>query len=664
MAEQRIRLDEIVDGQSITVDPLTGKLKSTPINSVATGVGILDPIRFFARPTSAVTPPAGVTVAEAHQGMLGHGKEFTLSMFGWSSGDIYPAFQAAINAAKAAGGGTVLLPAGQLTCSAGVTVPTCWSTGIHGAGIMIRGAGMFVTTITLTTDPAIFLHFDGFGAEANFVIGGGLEDLSIHSVGGYTPTTGTGVKYSASIICSTRNVHLLGFGLGLQYADVGANNCQIQQLSNIGVYFCAVGMEMNSLAQFTATQTKWNGCGIGAHIKAATGAFVGGLIQGIATTGILIDTGASSVSFDGTIYYEGGMSDAVIRADGTGTSITLGMHSAFDCAANPGILLSVANCTVTVDGNWRTSGITTGIKARNMLHCLISGQSGLASFYDFDAVSAKATTWVSRDGIAIGTAFPTTQSSSRLIVRAGAYDGSYYDSVPGTNFMQILAGIYGEMLRACWHAALGIELNSVVATAEIDAWLDQVNNIRMLPAGNPAIYAADGSNFRGRPVVHSSQSAARGMRVAGLSVPILSTGEAGCLISFSRWKANANGAALFGTGVNAVSDNMRVGDNATNHIATMPGGAITGPAFGTGQHVWKLSSDGATTSALTIDGTDYTVAAGAGLGANQTAIAIGCNGSGANAFSDAAHACLIVLRGSPSANQWAATRTLLTREFG
>lgn len=42
MADQRIRLDEIVDGQSIKVDPITGRLVSTPIS--VTGTGSLAPI--------------------------------------------------------------------------------------------------------------------------------------------------------------------------------------------------------------------------------------------------------------------------------------------------------------------------------------------------------------------------------------------------------------------------------------------------------------------------------------------------------------------------------------------------------------------------------------------------------------------------------------------
>lgn len=65
MVDQRIRLDEIVDGQSITVDPVTGKLKSTPINSVATGIGILDPLRFFARKATGATPQAGISSTDA-----------------------------------------------------------------------------------------------------------------------------------------------------------------------------------------------------------------------------------------------------------------------------------------------------------------------------------------------------------------------------------------------------------------------------------------------------------------------------------------------------------------------------------------------------------------------------------------------------------------------
>lgn len=87
MADQRIRLDEIVDGTSITVDEITGKLKSTPINSTL-GVPNINPFTFLARPNSATTPAAGITTTQAVDLLSGAAQARTPENFGAVGNDI------------------------------------------------------------------------------------------------------------------------------------------------------------------------------------------------------------------------------------------------------------------------------------------------------------------------------------------------------------------------------------------------------------------------------------------------------------------------------------------------------------------------------------------------------------------------------------------------
>jgi hypothetical protein len=611
-----------------------------------------------------------------YQNRLGFGQTYTLAMFGWAGGsaDIYDAFRDAIAAAHAAGGGTVLLPAGALSCSLGVVVQTCWSTN---SGIMIRGQGDFVTQLTFTTDVAIGIHFDGGASPSfNYILGGGCEGFTLNGFGGFQGTaTGCGIKYSASIACSTRDVSVGGFGglggVGIWWADVGSQNCEIQSISNIGVYFCKTGMVMGSVAEFVATQCRWHGCDVGCHIIAATGAFVGGLIQsgGIgspATAGLVLDTGVSSISLHGTIYVEGAWSQAVIKADGAGTNIALDLNASFDCATGTGTLLDVATCNLRCSGVWRTSSLTTFIKARSMLSCLISGQSAGPSVYDFDAVSAATTTWISPRGVSIGTPAPVTASDPPLLVRSYAYDGSYWTTQPSNNFVQLCSGIFGELLREVFHAGMGINLNASTATQAMDSWTGQVRGL-VLPVvsgGNGPIYCSDGSNFRGRPVPVTDQATARAFRLTGLGPGIFLSGEVPCVLGCARYTTDITELALFGTGVAGVSDGLYSETDSTHFMGHIMGTTVTGPAFDTVQHHWKFSSNGASVSTMTIDGTDYTTASGAALGVDQTTLGIGTVGSGGYHIGSVAHGCWVFLRAAPSAQQWAAFRALMTREFG
>jgi len=98
------------------------------------------------------------------------------------------AIQAAVNAAKAAGGGTVHIPAGTYVTTSTIT--------IDGSGVQIRGDGMWNTTITRSTNHGntfLFTGNDITGANLTHV---GIADLRIRSTG--LTTSGAHVRVRGS----------------------------------------------------------------------------------------------------------------------------------------------------------------------------------------------------------------------------------------------------------------------------------------------------------------------------------------------------------------------------------------------------------------------------------------------------------------------------------
>lgn len=685
MAEQETPLHAIVDGTSITVDPITKKLKATPINTVATGVGVLTPTRFFARPTGVVQDNAGIPVATAHQNMLGHGVEFTLSMFdpvtgassattgvGWTSGDISVSFQAALDACAVAGGGTVQLPAGRLTCNSNITVASNFGFDSgFGRGVLIRGKGRSATKVSFPNSSGVAIHFGVGNNGTNYSLFDGIEHLSIVSSTGSSP--GTGLQFSTVVFGHIRDVCVAGFngsgGVGCRLSAIGAATTQDFLVSNSYFGLSETGMSIEGCGQMTFNQATWNQNTNTQLLitNLAAGQFTGCLIQGTSPFGlrcvpdagqaitVAFSTFYTEGTFDSTVKYEGGVNEGFINFNGVIASAT-----------NSAIFFDLEGCHAVIEGASYIPANATIIKARSMKSLTVVGEAEVSTRYDFDTTSARCTTWVSPGGMAVGTPAPVQRGTApNMKVRTYASDGAFYDTFPGTNFIQVLTGIWGPLLRACWHAGIGIDaVTGTGGSGAVNSWTDAINGYILAPSSNSPTWAADGSNFRSRPVVQCSQASARGLRLTPASPAIFLVGETPALIGVARWRANANNASLFDVGINAVSDPNRIYDDATNHVATIAGTGITGPAFGTTQHQWFLRSDGATTSVLTIDTTDYTTASGAALGADQTAIGVGANASGASGYADVSVACLVLLSAQGTATQRAATARLFTREFG
>lgn len=122
------------------------------------------------------------------------------------------AIQAAVNAAKAAGGATVHIPAGTYVTSSTIT--------INGSGVNIRGDGMWNTIITRSTDHGNTFFFTGndiAGANLTHV---GISDLRIRSTG--LDTRGAHVRVRGATRVGIANIFIEQCFIGFLFEGMTA----------------------------------------------------------------------------------------------------------------------------------------------------------------------------------------------------------------------------------------------------------------------------------------------------------------------------------------------------------------------------------------------------------------------------------------------------------
>lgn len=237
-------------------------------------------------------------------------------------------------------------------------------------------------------------------------------------------------------------------------------------------------------------------------------------------------------------------------------------------------------------------------------------------------------------------------------------------------FVSTYRSILGPLLVEMWDARRGVARTG----ANVTSWTGGVlGTVLSVPAANPQ-YAADGTHFLGKPVVQTAVSGSTGLRIANTGSTFLATGLRPWTFSVTRLRAlgavDNTQYTMLDFGVNATSDRhliqhfRNVGATVRNLRATLSGATATGPdPFDTSPHTVQAWLDGANAN-LTVDTTNYQTASVQTLGANCTAIGVGCAASAAVQFSDFSHALHLVCSAKPSAGQIAAIKALSFRDWG
>lgn len=217
-----------------------------------------------------------------------------------------------------------------------------------------------------------------------------------------------------------------------------------------------------------------------------------------------------------------------------------------------------------------------------------------------------------------------------------------------------------------WHSELGITLNTGV-----DSWAGQLLTTSLPFSNARPVYGADGSNFRGRPVVQCSLTAS--LRAIGLST-ILATGTRPYTFSIYRYSvapATDNSFQLLNYGVAASFD--------YGSIRWIRSGAGTVNTFGSPASQWPALIATSAPDVLThtveswADGTNYniqldstlvSVASALALTANITAIGVGILASGTSQRSNSNHAFHLLCSAKPTAAEIFALKTWARNYWG
>lgn len=629
MAEERIRLDQIVDGTSITVDAITGKLKSTPLVTGAAGA-VLDPIKFFVRPDSAPTPPNGISPDDAATVFWDNAKRFKS------------------------------IP-GNLIYYGGDPAGVADSTGALRAAINAVGPGekIYVPPGLYRITERVVVNHDRYGIQL------------VGFAGGCSAST-TGMKSQFQVEINDANE----FGLDVRTYDF--------QVRNI-IFLCKAGTSIRALLQLrlptpTAPST---------HMTVDQCAFVGGT-HGVAigyetptgfnmefcrfrechfvsqlTSGVIVGqigtAPANSIghTFEKCTFY----CDAVANGPQGGGLISDGGGPLWFRECN----FSGLERAVTVRSAYASSIYIDGSDSENC-HCLFDG-SGYGRAYGstnsafnlairggrLDLSNAQVVTHspvglsdncyirnvdggllldgvvFNRNGTPADTVVAKGHFNSRLTVRgctlpslpsvcftvsAGgnmsasidecSYDtggGVLADTLNGRHIWnngallsthddallpwesETVAGIAGPICTGDWDASYG-----VTGAGVSDKWVDRVRGNKFIPVGTSPVYAVDAGHFNGLAVVQCAITGSKGLYLgtsaAPLAQPLAPKGADYWVIMVARRRASppAGAARLFEF---SVVVNQGLSDEPGGLIARSQASVVTG-ASGTGEHIFEM----------------------------------------------------------------------------
>lgn len=388
------------------------------------GTATLSALSFFARRGTGAS--GTITSAQAYQEILGHGlQSYTLAQFGWTGGDIGVAFQAAVDAAVAAHGGTVLLPSGFLACDRQITVaPSGVGPGGSQQGVTIKGAGENSTIL--------FFHAGTNGIRLNgnvssagaYVYHPQVRDLTIQLNNGQL-----GLVLHETLFANISNVHVFGCldtAVSIIDSDGGVNMfaCMNTFMSRVTGALSARGFHIGQCLQATFIGCISNQNAKGWHIEQCNGvSIVGGMWQD--TFPMHLDPAAFSaiqITILGKIYVENA-TNVVIQADrapgGAGYIGNINFIGGLT-VQNGGVpgqaVFDLNDCALHIGaGAIDAQGWTTLIRARTMDSAIITGGPTDPARLDFDAASLARTTFLGAGGAAIGAALTGTTGATATL---------------------------------------------------------------------------------------------------------------------------------------------------------------------------------------------------------------------------------------------------------
>ena len=205
-------------------------------------------------------------------------------------------------------------------------------------------------------------------------------------------------------------------------------------------------------------------------------------------------------------------------------------------------------------------------------------------------------------------------------------------------FLPTYSELLGGRLLGDWDARLGAAHSDDAGTEKWDSWTDQVQGIvKVAPASvQRPVYAADGSNFRGLPVVQCNIANQRCLRNNAIGFTFLASGSRPYIRVVGRMRNVPDGSTqntIAGSGRFAVGDDLRLWSNSSGsaNLTYQQGNSAAYVASVPGVHAFEGLDDG-TLKRLFIDGVEVATGTSNTLGSNTTGVWVGTDASGSHFF--------------------------------
>ena len=422
--------------------------------------------------------------------------------------------QAAINAVCAAGGGTLVFPAGTFKTS---------SLSLTCSNIQIRGAGLAATTINATTTSANVFAFSGVSNQ-------GIRDLSItYKV---TPTAGAAIS-----VVGLRNFTADRLRITGAYKGIYIGGGVIQYFTNleiintvattgVGIYFTGFGND-----QFLKNIVLDNPAGAqplaGIRVNNTNAIWMDSVDAIHAGTGLLIDPQ--------------GASDYI--------SWLFVSNSAFDTGTGDGISLSPANASalikgVTFTGTWTATNTLMGVRISGV--GIVDGVRFVGHRSFNNGQSGFFVNGTAGGGTRINLSFTGCDVSGNSITPSSTYSG--FDIGAGISGFSITNSRSGQMANFANTQARGIIVNSGTSNNYIISGNDLRGNLtNSLLEGGTGTNKTIANNIGDTEILSS---------VSGINVNS-ARGSAGSLVVTDKTESGSN-LKLIGNGATTPSKSIRV----------------------------------------------------------------------------------------------------------
>lgn len=366
-------------------------------------------------------------------------------------------------ACKAAGGGNVLIPAGQWHMGASGALVFDGSGLSPSKPIHIKGAGTGLTILEFPspwTTVAVHMKGSGGGLDEGAYTYGGLSGLSIFADALDPANTGVGIRIDACIYTEFANLDVRNFrgGKGVECNDFtigGGSNSQYVQLYNVA----ASGNGRNyDLSELTNSQAIGLYSGFAydhdfVFQKNVMLAIIGAFMQGDAAEKILFDGDGGSRILLADCYHEGANATAtVIKANVPAVSANALEVVRFDLHAAVGTFADYdAFMSLKIDTVYRVTNAAKILKGRNGSNALLincSSPEALPSYFDLDAASLAELCCIS-NGRAYQSILKLTTGLRPAVFADGAEPASPVQGQEHFNSTTERKRVWGED-RAAW----------------------------------------------------------------------------------------------------------------------------------------------------------------------------------------------------------------------